>query len=89
MAKSKRKAAYALWNAHKVGVFTSWEDVKLLVDGFPDARYQGFNSVADAQAAFDAHYQSIQEEIAKKNKNKRSKRTSIYYGGSETKLFKE
>ena len=69
MAKSKRKAAYALWNAHKVGVFTSWEEVQPLVNTFSNARYKGFNSVAEAQAAFDANYQSIQDEITERNKN--------------------
>lgn len=88
MAKSKRKAAYALYNASKVGVFKSWEEVKPLVNGFPDARFKGFDSIAEAQAAYDANYQTIQEEIAKKNKKKRSTRpSSSYYGGSETKLF--
>ncbi|MCD9550651.1 hypothetical protein GLP21_18710 [Photobacterium carnosum] len=90
MPTPKRKAAYALYNAREVGVFTSWEVVKPLVDKFPNARYKGFNSIAEAQAAFDANYQSIQDEIAERNKKKKSTRSSSsYYGGSETKLFRE
>ena len=33
-----------------MGVFNSWDECKVQVDGFLDARYKGFTSLAEAEA---------------------------------------
>ena len=53
MAKQK---FYVVWEGHKPGVYKSWDDCKKQVDGFPQAKYKSFGSVAEAEAAFKSNY---------------------------------
>lgn len=47
-----RKKFYVVWNGYATGVFDSWEECKLQVDGYPDAKYKSFNSQDEAVAAY-------------------------------------
>ena len=38
------KKYYVVWAGHDTGVFDTWEDCKLQVEGFPGARYKSFDS---------------------------------------------
>lgn len=48
--KSKKKSHYAVARGRQMGVFNSWDECKVQVDGFLDARYKGFTSLAEAEA---------------------------------------
>ncbi len=43
---------YVVWKGKKTGVFTSWDEVKLLIQGVPGAKYKSFSSRDEAERAF-------------------------------------
>lgn len=59
MAKNK---VYAVKKGRMTGIFTSWEDCKAQVDGFPGAEYKSFSDTADAAAYLGLGPDSQDEE---------------------------
>jgi Predicted double-stranded RNA/RNA-DNA hybrid binding protein len=49
MAKNK---FYTVWTGRQIGVFNSWDECRLQVEGFPGARYKGFPTREAAESAF-------------------------------------
>lgn len=49
-----KKVAYVVFVGRKTGIFTSWDEVKAQVNGFPGQKQQGYTSMADAEAAWAA-----------------------------------
>lgn len=49
MAKNKY---YVVWSGRQIGVFASWDECRLQVEGFPGARYKGFPTREAAESAF-------------------------------------
>ena len=49
-----KKKAYAVWAGHTPGVHTSWPACQRATAGFKGARFKGFASLAEAQAAYAA-----------------------------------
>lgn len=49
MAKSKKKAYYAVYRGRKPGVYTSWPECEAQVNGFPGAIHKGFSTMAEAE----------------------------------------
>lgn len=47
---AKKGGYYAVQNGRKRGVFTSWDECKGQVSGFPGARYKRFDSLSEARA---------------------------------------
>ncbi len=45
------KKYYVIWKGKKTGVFTSWDEVKRLISGFPGAKYKSFPSLEEANRA--------------------------------------
>lgn len=43
---------YVVWAGNETGVFDSWEECKIAVNGFPGARYKGFATREEAIAAY-------------------------------------
>lgn len=43
---------YVVWAGHDTGVFDSWEECKLVVDGFPGAKYKSYPNLEAAVAAY-------------------------------------
>ena len=58
------KKFYAVKNGRKIGIFTSWEDCKREVMGYPDAQYQGFMTEAEAKAYLTGEPEKPQEATA-------------------------
>lgn len=54
MGKGRKKTAYAVVLGRKCGIFTTWDECKAQVDGFPNAVFQGFYSWAEANAYLQA-----------------------------------
>jgi len=44
---------YVVWNGRKRGIFTNWQDCKASVDGFTGAKYKSFETLFEAQNAFN------------------------------------
>ena len=49
MAKNK---FYTVWVGRQIGVFSSWDECRLQVEGFPGAKYKGFPTREAAESAF-------------------------------------
>lgn len=57
MAKNK---FYVVWKGRQKGVFSSWADCKLQVDGFEGAQYKGFATEREAsQALRQGYWQTV------------------------------
>lgn len=46
------KRYYVVWKGRKTGIFSSWQDCKRQVDGYPNAKFKSFPTLEDAMAAF-------------------------------------
>jgi len=55
----ERKRFYVVWKGRKIGIFTSWEEARKQVEGFPQARYKGFARREEAERAWKAGYASV------------------------------
>lgn len=49
---SPRRKFYVVWNGHHTGVFDSWAECKLQIEGYPNARYKSFATQEEAIAAY-------------------------------------
>ncbi len=47
---------YVVWEGYAPGVYNSWEECKIQVENFPNAKYKSFTSKEDAVAAFRRNY---------------------------------
>ncbi|GIM50272.1 ribonuclease H [Capnocytophaga stomatis] len=56
--KMAKKKFYVVWEGHKTGVFSSWEQCKKAVEGFPNAKYKAFPSSELARKAFSESFDS-------------------------------
>lgn len=43
---------YTVWVGRQIGVFASWDECRLQVEGFPGAKYKGFPTRESAESAF-------------------------------------
>jgi len=53
MAKLKY---YVVWKGRKTGIFATWAECEQQVKGYVGAQFKAFNSEAEAEAAYLAHY---------------------------------
>lgn len=56
MAKQK---FYVVWEGHKPGIYTSWNEAKRQVDGYPQAKYKSFESRESAEKAYAGNYWAV------------------------------
>ncbi len=55
MNKSKKKKYYVVWNGVKPGIYDSWTDCTLQINGFKGAQYKSFDTLEEAQEAYNSH----------------------------------
>lgn len=48
-----REKFYVVWQGVKPGIYSSWEECRLQVFGFENARYKSFTSLEEAKKAFN------------------------------------
>ena len=60
MAKNK---FYTVWTGRQIGVFNSWDECRLQVEGFPGAKYKGFPTREAAESAFKNGPDSVESDI--------------------------
>lgn len=66
MAKSKNKY-YVVWRGRLTGIFESWEECKLQIDGFEGAQYKGYPTRELAEAAHKLNYwQAVKQRVGSK-----------------------
>ncbi len=51
-----KKRFYVVWKGRRAGVFETWDECAVQVNGYPGAEYKGFDSRADAEAALLGTY---------------------------------
>lgn len=51
-----KKKYYVVWEGKSCGVFDRWDECKLQIQGFPDAKYKAFESNEEAVNAFRMGY---------------------------------
>ena len=61
------KKFYVVWQGLKPGIYASWEECKVQVTGFENARYKSFSSLKEAEKAF--HENPWKHLKAKKGKS--------------------
>lgn len=59
MAKKKKKY-YVVWEGNNPGIYETWQDCKLQIQGYPGAKYKAFPSL---EAATDAYRGSFADHI--------------------------
>lgn len=50
---AKKQKYYVVWEGHKPGVYHSWAECQRQTNGYPDAKYRSFESLAEAKKAFE------------------------------------
>lgn len=53
MSKNK---FYTVWAGHNIGVYDSWTECQLQIKGFQGAKYKGFETREEAEAALEHHF---------------------------------
>jgi len=61
-----KKKFYVVWRGKDTGIFTSWDKVKKLVQGFEGAQYKSFSNKTEAQEAFKKSYNLYKGKNTKK-----------------------
>ena len=77
-----KNSYYTVWSGRQIGVFNSWDECRLQVEGFPGAKYKGFPTREAAESAFKSEpdfgksetepiksWQSLPEGTPKPNTN--------------------
>ncbi len=79
------KKYYVVWKGAKTGVFDQWSEVKNHTQGRADAQFMGFESKAEAQAAFQSTYTKAltKRSMSKNGASKPTASASYIRGGNE------
>jgi ribonuclease HI len=70
------KKSYVVWKGAKTGVFSTWAEVQSHTQGRSDAQFMGFESKAEAEAAFASTYTKALMKRSLANKGNTSKSTA-------------
>jgi len=62
-----KKKYYVVWKGKETGVFSSWDKVKKLVQGFESAQYKSFSEKSEAETAFKKNYVDYKGKSTKKS----------------------
>ncbi len=61
----KKKRWYVVWAGHNPGIYDDWADAREQVEGFPQARYKGFDSAEEATEAYRGGLRSERGELGR------------------------
>ena len=50
---AKKNKYYVVWNGPNPGIYTTWNECQLHINGVSNVRYKGFSSLQDAEQAFE------------------------------------
>jgi ribonuclease HI len=70
------KKSYVVWKGAKTGVFSTWSEVQSHTKGRSDTQFMGFESKAEAEAAFASTYTKALMKRSLSNKTSGSKNTT-------------
>lgn len=52
----KKQKYYVVWRGKNPGIYHNWEACKAEIEGFKNAEYKGFDSLEEAQIAYNSNY---------------------------------
>jgi len=65
---AKKEKFYVVWEGHRPGIYTKWDDCKAAVKGYPNAKYKSFDAFDIAKKAYNGDY----NDYKGKTKNKKT-----------------
>ncbi|MEW7289659.1 ribonuclease H1 domain-containing protein [Aquimarina sp. 2304DJ70-9] len=54
---AKKEKFYVVWEGHRPGIYTKWDDCKAAVKGYASAKYKSFDSFDVAKKAYNGDYE--------------------------------
>ncbi len=54
---AKKEKFYVVWEGHRPGIYTKWNDCKAAVKGYASAKYKSFDSFDIAKKAYNGDYE--------------------------------
>ncbi len=54
---AKKEKFYVVWEGHRPGIYTKWDDCKAAVKGYASAKYKSFESFDIAKKAYNGDYE--------------------------------
>ncbi|MBP2831181.1 ribonuclease H family protein [Aquimarina sp. U1-2] len=54
---AKKEKFYVVWEGHRPGIYTTWDDCKAAVKGYANAKYKSFDSFDLAKKAYNGDYE--------------------------------
>lgn len=61
---TKAQKYYVVWKGAKQGIFTSWEECKKQISGFPNAKYKSFPNRRIAEKAYEEGYENYKDLVS-------------------------
>lgn len=55
---TKKEKFYVVWQGHKTGIFTTWEECRAAIFNYPKAQYKSFPTFEQAETAFKGAYKN-------------------------------
>lgn len=71
---AKKNRTYVVWEGRKPGIYTHWDDCKTQVEGFDAAKYMAFDTLPEAEAAYQSGWKKY---YAARHKNESAQVTSF------------
>jgi ribonuclease HI len=65
---AQKQKYYVVWKGRKPGIFTSWAECEQQVKGFAAAQYKSFDSLKEAEAAYQSKYEAFRGKPASQGK---------------------
>ncbi|CAG5077654.1 ribonuclease H1 domain-containing protein [Parvicella tangerina] len=75
------KKYYVIWKGKKTGVFSSWDEVKKYISGYPNAKYKSFSSQEEANRAYE------DPSIVKPTEKKKKAKYYVVWDGPRSKVY--
>lgn len=69
-----KKKYYVVWIGREPGIYNAWEDCQEQIKGFADAKYKSFETIEEAEKAFEDNYKNYVSY--KKDNSKKAKSAS-------------
>lgn len=54
----EKNSFYVVWIGHKPGIYKSWNDCQLQINGYQNAKYKGFKTLEAAKTAYEEGYKN-------------------------------
>src|SRR5215216_4383998 len=68
---AQKQKYYVVWQGYQRGIFTSWAECEKQVKGFPAAQYKSFDSLKEAEKAYQSAYESYKVNLLLRASGKR------------------